>query len=188
VVRRIALILGLLTAGCGGPYRLSAPGEPVDLGLYTVDPQIRWNMWSNRIWQFWSVDGFVLHELSFVNGLQDGQALFPRLQRRENPPLFRSTMSPQEVAEFIKASLEMTHGAKNFKKSEPKPQPFGSLQGYRIDIDYADPSDLHEQALVVWVIHGQRLYLIDYRGAKEYYFAKYRDVVEKIIASIRLSR
>jgi hypothetical protein len=185
-VSRIALVAGmLLTAGCGGPYRLSQPGERVDLGVYSVDPQSRWNISANRIWQEWTIDGFVLEEVSFVNGLPDGQALYPRLQRRENAPQFRSSMSPPQVAEFLKSSLELLMGARKFKMSEPKPQPFGSREGTRIDIEFANTADLDQRGLIVWTIHGGRLYLIFYRAAKEYYFPKYRDVVERLIASIR---
>jgi hypothetical protein len=124
--------------------------------------------------------------VSFVNGLKDGEALYPRLQRKENSPVFRSSMAPEDVAIFMASTLEAM-GAKNLKKSEPRPQPFGSLIGSRVEIDYADGGDLEERALFVWVVHGQRLYLIHYRGAKEHYYAKYLDVVEKLIASIRLS-
>jgi len=43
------------------------------------------------------------------------------------------------------------------------------------------------KALFVWVIQSARLHLIHYRAAKEHYYAKHLDAVEKLIASIRLS-
>jgi len=186
-VKRAVLVLALLTAGCAGPYRVSVPGERVDLGLYSVDPQIHWNMASNRIWQDWTVHGYAIHELSIVNGLKDGEALYPRLQRKENAPVFRSTMAPEDVAIFIDSTLEFM-GAKQLKKSPPRPQPFGLLTGGRVEVEYLDGGELEVKDLFVWVIHSQRLHLIRYRGAKEHYYAKYLDVVEKLIASIRLSR
>jgi hypothetical protein len=185
-MKRIALVVGtLLAAGCGGPYRLAAPAERVDLGVYTVEPQLPWSMSSGRTWQAWTVDGFALHEVSFVIGLKDEQALYPRLQQREKAPLFRSSMSPPEVAEFIKSSLEMLLGAKKLKASEPKPQSFGSFQGFRLEIEFTDATELDVQGLVVWAVQGGRLYLIFHRAAKEYYFPKYRDAVERLVASIR---
>jgi hypothetical protein len=186
-VRRIALVLGILLSGCGGPYRRSERAERVEMGLYTVDPQVPWNMSTNKIWQSWTLDGFVLDELSFVNGLKDGQALYPRLQRRENPPVFRSSMQAEDVAIFWTSSLELM-GAKRLKRSEPKPQALGSLAGHRIEVEYVDSEDLEYLGIVAWVVHDQRLYLIDYRATKEYYFAKHKDMVERLIASIRPSR
>jgi hypothetical protein len=188
-VRRIVGLLGLLllSAGCGGPYRLSRPGERAELGLYTVDPQIPWNISSNRIWQSWTVDGFALHELLFVNGLKEGQALYPRLQQMKDPPTFRASMAPEDVAILFGSTIEF-EGAKRVKRTEPKPQPFGSLAGHRIEVEYVDAAELEVQWLVAWVIHDHRLYAVSYRGAKEYYFPKYRNTVESILGSIRLSR
>ena len=184
-MKRALFFFGLLIAlGCGGPYRRSAPGERVEMGVYTVEPQIAWSITTNKIWQGWTVDGYALHELSFVNGLKDGQPLYPRLQQRENAPQFRSGMFPEDMALFIRSTLEFT-GAKRIKSSEPKPQPFGSRPGHRLEVEYANAEDLDVQNLFVWTIQDQRLYLIHYRAAKEHYFAKYLEAVEKIIASIR---
>ncbi len=181
------LLLTLASAGCGGPYRLAQSGERVDQGLYTVDPQVPWNMSAGRSWQDWTVDGFPLHGMTFVNGLKDGQALYPRLERKENPPVFRSTMSPQDVGAFFAASLELM-GMRKLKRSEPAPQPFGSLPGFRMESEYVDQGDLEVRDVAVWTVHEGRLYLIHYWGAKEYYFEKYQNTAEAVIASIRPAR
>jgi hypothetical protein len=184
-MKAATLLLLLLLGGCS-PWRVSEPGTRVDLGLYSVDPQIVWNMTSFDRGEGWTVDGWTLHSLSFIKGLKDGQVLWASLQDTPNAPVFNKDMTPHEIAEFIAGSLSL-QGAKKVKTAGLKPQAFGKLSGFRFDLEYADESDLEVQGLVTGVVHDGRLHLILYRGAKEYYFPKYREPVEKMIASIRLA-
>lgn len=183
-MKKASAILLLALAGCGG-WRVYEPGQRVTEGFYTVDPQIPWSAWSWGKGQDWTVDGWSLHELRFVNGVKDGRVLWPALEQKQNPPIFRKDMTPHEIAELVMASMAL-QGARQPKTSTLKPQPFGTLTGFRFEFDYADSHDLEMQALAAGVIHEDRLYLILYRGAKEYFFARYRDSVEKIIQSIEV--
>lgn len=177
-------VLLLLTAGCGG-WRVYEPGRRVDMGLYTIDPQISWSAWSWGKGQDWTVDGWAVHELRFMNGVKDGRALWPAMEEKENPPLFKKDMTPHEIAELVAATMSKT-GAQKVRTTGLKPQAFGRLTGFRFELEYADRRDLEMQALATGVVHEERLYLILYWGAMEHYFPKYRDPVEKMIASIQL--
>jgi hypothetical protein len=184
-MKKTIAILILLVAGCS-PWRICEPGQRVAQGgLYTVDPQVTWSGWVEGKNQDWTVDGWSLHQLNFVSALKEGRALWPPLERKKNPPLFRKDMTPHEVVEFVTASLAL-EGARAPKTSAFKPQAFGSLQGFRFDLEFSDSHDLEMQGLAVGVVHEDRLYLILYRAAKEHYFPKYRESIEKLIASIEM--
>lgn len=183
-LRLAVAVLLLAAAGCGN-WRVYEAGRRVDMGLYTVDPQITWSVWLWGKGQDWTVDGWALHELRFINGVKDGRALWPAMEERENPPLFKKDMTPHEIAELVAATMGKT-GAQKIKTAGLKPQPFGRLTGFRFELEYADRRDLEMQLLAVGVVHEERLQLILFWGAKEHYFPKYREPVEKLIASIQL--
>lgn len=184
-MKRSSLILFALLAGCS-PWRISEPGKRVELGFYNVDPQIVWSMFRWGKGEDWTVDGWALHSVTVLKGVKDGKPLWPGLADEKNPPLFAKEMTPHEIAELLAASLSLL-GAKKPKVTALRPQPFGSLAGFRFDFEYADAYDLEIQGLAAGIVHEDRLHLILYRGAKEYFFPKYREPVEKMIASIQLS-
>ncbi|HVR85525.1 MAG TPA: hypothetical protein VMU54_14505, partial [Planctomycetota bacterium] len=99
---------------------------------------------------------------------------------------FTKDMTPHEIAEFVASSLAL-EGAKKVKTTALRPQAFGTLTGFRFDLEYADDSDLEIQGLAVGIVREERLHLIFYRGAKEYYFPKYHEAVERLVASIKLT-
>ena len=179
----VPLILAL--AGCGG-WRVYDGGRRVDMGLYSVDPQIRWSGWKESRHQDWTIDGWAIHEVRFVNGVKDGRALWPWVEEKPNPPLFHKDMTPHEVAEMVTATLAVNGGQK-IRVSGLKPQAWGKLTGFRFDLDYLDRNDLEMQGLATGLVQEERLYLILHLGAKEHFFPKYRDPVERMIASIQIN-
>jgi hypothetical protein len=185
LMKRAAALLVLVLAGCS-PWRLSEPGKRVDLGFYSVDPQIVWNITPRGAGEDWTVDGWALHSVTILKGVKDGNTLWPKLADAKNPPVFSKEMTPHEIAELLAGSLTLL-GARKPRITALRPQAFGTLSGFRFDLEYADQSDLEIQGLAAGIVHEERLHLILYRGVKEYYFPKYRDPVERMIASIQLS-
>lgn len=185
MTRLAAAVLALALAGCGGGFRLVRPGKAVSLGYYSVDPQISWTVSANRKWQAWTVDGYYLHRISFSSGLREGDVLFGRLEGEAGAPTFKAGLTPHEIMEFVAASYAAL-GYKQVKTAGLKPHPFGRLEGFRFELESFDRFDLEVRALVVGAVEDHKLYAICYDGASEYYFPKYRETVERLIASIQI--
>lgn len=177
------VVLALVAAGCG---RLQVTGtERVAIGrAYTVDPQIEWSAASQGNRDIWTVDGLTLQAIHFFKGVRKGWTLLgARRAQNDEWPTFDPGMTPHELLEFIVASLSR-FGLANVDPYGLRPQPFGKAQGFRFDFDFLYPDGLEGRGLAAGAVIDDRLQLILYVGARQYYFPEYLDEVEAIIASI----
>ena len=192
----------LLTA-CAGYSLVKAERRTVG-DFYTVQPQIEWSSTSGDKLDMWTVDGPSLEALFFVNGLTDGDTLFRTSKDNKKQVTYREGMTPTGVLEFVVASLESADraatlaavnagntmlredqmGAAMVEARNLRPTQFGDLPGFRFDLSFLSPEGLERDGLVVGTTSAAKLYLIIYLGARAHYFPKYKDQVEKLIASI----
>ena len=172
--------------------------------FYTVKPQIEWSSTSEEKLEMWTVDGPSLEALFFVTGLTTGETLFRSSKDEEKRVTYREGMTPTDVVEFVVASLESADraatlatvsagstmlredqmGAAMVEASNLRPTQFGGLPGFRFDLSFLSPEGLERDGLVVGTSSEGKLYLIIYLGARAHYFPKYKEEVEKLIASI----
>lgn len=131
----------------------------------------------------WTVDGFALDALHFFPGVADGNGLLPSPAKGpDTRPRFRRGMSEPEIAELVVDTLFPGRPqARNLR-----PFDFGRQPGFRFDVDYVTPGGLQRQALVAGAVVRERLQLIVYDAVALHYFAKHRDVVERILSSVQL--
>ena len=154
--------------------------------LYTVEPQIPWSEVTSGKTRIWTVDGFALQELRFVNGIEDSEAPFVVEGRDEDKnPRFRKGMTFFEIKDLIVDGLAIT-GAQQVETKNLRPVQFGNYDGFRFEFECVTKEGLEKSGLVVGSVVKEKLYLIAYSGARAHYFAKHRDHVEKIIASIQI--
>ena len=171
--------------------------EPVkrDIGsLYSVEPQIAWSRAAHGKIEIWTVDGPALEAIHFFNGIGDGETLFTAYgQQKEKLPLFKKDMTANEVMEFIVDSI-MAQGPPSLVERHLKgtgaqtmhlrPFKFGDHPGYRFELSFLSQEGLEYEGFVVGTIKDDKLYLICYTGTRLYYYPKYKEYVEKLIASI----
>ncbi len=185
---RFALLLVLSLAACSG-YDLVEPERRSIGGIYTVDPQIRWNRSTRGHTEIWTIDGPLLQQLRFVKGLEDGDRLFPSpglfgdRRRERRKPSFHADMTPIEIAEFFESSLSQA-GAVNFRISDLRPARFGRLSGFRFSYDYSLADGLERQGLATGALHDGSLLMLIYAAPRMYYFARDKPHVERLIRSI----
>ena len=197
--------LAALLTGCASYSLVKAERRTVG-DFYTVKPQIEWSSTSADKLEMWTVDGPSLEALFFVNGLTEGDTLFRSSKDEEKRVAYREGMTPTDVVEFVVASLESADrastlaavsggttmlredqmGAAMVEASNLRPTQFGDLPGFRFDLSFLSPEGLERDGLVVGTIAGGKLYLIVYLGARAHYFPKYKEEVEKLIASIAI--
>lgn len=183
--RTLAVILAAAVLGaCAPSFSLVEPVRRPIADVYTVDPQIAWSSMTKDRFEFWTVDGAGLEAIQFFNGIDDGDALYKSQVSRKKGPKFRKRMTASEIMEFVVDSMRVS-GDGLVKATSLRPARFGDLRGFRFDLTFLRANGLEMQGLVVGTIAKEKLYLIMYRGAKEHYYPKYKEQVERMIDSIQ---
>lgn len=184
-MKRAAILIAavLLVVACGR-YGLVEPERQEIGGLYTVDPQIAWSKRRDGGVELWTVNGPDLEAVRFFKGLEDKDVLLKEGDR-DKLPRFRKDMTASEVMEFVVDSL-IVAGVNRVEATDLRPAPFGKLDGFRFELAFVTDAGLEYEGLVVGTVVDEALHLIMYTGAREHYYAKYKDEVERLIASIEM--
>jgi hypothetical protein len=188
----LALLLMLsLTAFLGGPKLIEA-AKPHQIGktALTVTPSKSWARLGrpghfHRIAEVWTIDGEPLNTITFFAGLKDDERLFRQPSRSEvQLPKFRSTMAPQELAEFVESSFRILTGSSAFRVTDLKPATVAGAQGFQMDVDYIGQDDeLKRKGRIAGAVHDGKLYLIVYQAAAMSFFDRYLAEADAIIKS-----
>ncbi|MBM3485925.1 MAG: hypothetical protein FJX67_04740 [Alphaproteobacteria bacterium] len=183
---RLALALGFaatpLLAACDR-YTLTETAPVTMADAYVVDPRIAWNRRSQGRTEIWTVDGPMLQELRFVNGLEDGEVLFGGTDAKKLPP-FSPRMTAIEVVEFFALSFTRA-GVTNFEHRALRPTAFAGRGGFRFEFAYSLEDGLAREGFAVGAVRDSRLYLVVYSGTQLHFFAKHKADAEAVVASIR---
>lgn len=192
MTRKILIIAALLTvAGCVQPnITLVSPNEPITVEFYEVTPPGEWNRLNYSYYENWTVDGYPLQALRF-HAVPDGQSLVPNrstwgklIPPKDKTPVFRKTMTPNEVQEFVVETLS-NRGGVNVKASRLKPAKFGKLPGFRFSFSMTDDDGLEFDGMALGTIKNDELHIIVYSGTRMHYFPTYKRQVERIFKSIK---
>jgi hypothetical protein len=180
----LALVVIVWLSGCAY-YSLVQPTQRDIGGAYRVDPQIAWSAHASGKVDVWTVDGRLLESLEFYEGLEPGATLLSSPEVTKETPRYRAGMRANDIADLVIGTLEVA-GNSDVTLGQLRPAPFGRWSGFRFDFSYKNPDGLAYEGLGLGGVddHG-RLQLILYTGTREHYFAKYRDVVEKLFASVQ---
>lgn len=179
-----ALALAMILTGCA-KYSLVKPERTAIGNLYTVEPQIAWNSESGaKKVEIWTADGPRLQRIHFVKGLEDDEVLFEG-KDEEKRPKFRKHMTPSEIMEFVVDSMTLV-GLQKIEVTNLRPEKFGDVRGFRFEMSFLSEKGLEEQGFVIGAVVEEKLYLIMYSGAKEYYYPKHKHHVDRIIESIKM--
>lgn len=180
----------LLAAACTPPVVVTVPGEPIQISNYSVTPQSEWNRPTTTFSEVWTVDGYALQTLRFFE-VPDGQSLFIKrsgfgqpLPPDEKTPVFSKTMLPNEIQEFVVATLA-ADGWAGVKPSGLAPAKFGGTPGFRFSFAMKSSGGLEYDGMVLGAVDGDTLHMIAYIGTRLHYFPAHKREVEKIFASVR---
>ena len=178
-----ALAILLLAAACVPSIVATPPQEPIQIGFYSVTPQIEWNRPMMTARETWTIDGYALQSLRFLE-VAHGQTLSGEEDPEGKAPVFRKTMLPNEIQEFIVETLA-AGGWANVKPKGLKPAKFGSLPGFRFSFGMLSEDGLEYDGVVLGTVREDTLHIIAYVGTRLHYFPQYAKDVEKLFASIR---
>ena len=187
--------------GGGGDYGFSdyslVRALPVSVGdgSMVVTPPRPWNRHRPIIFEDirqvedWTQNGALLDGMSFVTGLQNGKSLIrQRRSANQQVPLFRSNMTPPEIAAMVESLYRVRGGAVDFRTLSLKPRPFLGANGFELDYDHLDDDELWRRGRVVGTVINGRLYMILLDAAKSHYFDAALPDFEAVVASARLRR
>jgi len=135
----------------------------------------------------WTLNGPLLDGISFVTGLKDNKSLIrQRRTANQQVPLFRSNMTPPEIAAMIESLYRVRGGAVDFRMVSLQPRPFLNTNGFQLDYEHLDSDELWRKGRVVGTVINGRLYLVLLDAAKSHYWDVTLPDYEAIVASAQL--
>ena len=175
--------LVLLFSGCA-TYTLVEPSIVEVSDLYSIKPGIRWSQLSKGDIRLWTVDGAELESIRFISGIREGVPIMDITEEKHETP-FRLDMSETELVDAVVDAFSLS-GAQQVKARNLRPTQFGSLDGFRFELDFLNEDGLKKEGAIVGTIVDDSLYLIIYTGTKIHYFPKYAREFENIVDSIKI--
>ena len=135
----------------------------------------------------WTLNGPLLDGMSFVTGLKNGKSLIrQRRSASEQVPLFRSNMTPPEIAAMIESLYRVRGGAVDFRTLSLQPRPFLGTSGFQLDYEHLDDDELWRRGRVVGAVIDGRLYMVLLDAAKSHYYDAALADFEATVTSARL--
>jgi hypothetical protein len=135
----------------------------------------------------WTLNGPLLDGMSFVTGLKDGKSLIrQRRTASQQVPIFRSNMTPPEVAAMIESLYRVRGGSVDYRTLSLQPRPFLGTNGFQLDYEHLDDDELWRRGRAVGAVINGRLYLILLDAAKSHYWDATLPDFEAVVASAQL--
>lgn len=135
----------------------------------------------------WTLNGPYLDGITFVSGLRNGRTLLrQRRTASQQVPMFRSNMTPPEIAAMIESLYRVRGGAVDFRTLSLQPRPFLGTNGFQFDYEHLDSDELWRRGRVVGTVINGELYMILLDAAKSHYYDATLPDFEAIVASAQL--
>lgn len=186
--------LGLIgLAACTPAYTLVSPAATtVGKGGLTVQPTLAWNRiprgshdikWEEN----WTRNGPMLDVISFIDGLPDGEAIArQRTKDDQKVPVFRASMTPQDLVSMIESFYRIKAGASIFETTAVEPRTFLGQPGLQFDYVYVGGDEVKRKGRSFAAIINGKLYLMALDGAASHYFDAALPEFERMAAGATL--
>ena len=136
----------------------------------------------------WTLNGPLLDGMSFVTGLKNGKSLIrQRRTASQQVPIFRSNMTPPEIAAMIESLYRVRGGSVDFRTLSLQPRPFLGTNGFQLDYEHLDEDELWRRGRAVGTVVNGKLYLILLDAAKSHYWDATLPDFEAVVASAQLN-
>jgi len=193
----LSLLLAVTLTGCV-QYVVVEPTRTTVQGALSVEPQIAWNRANNTgnpgaqgteqglSAEVWTIDGPLLHAVTFFAGVSDGQALArARPGSEEKLPVYKPDMTPNDVMELLEATIARVSSSPLIKSRDLRAAKLGGQDGFRFELTYTLKDEVEREATAVGAIRNGKLYMILYQGTKLFHYGKYLPQVERMIDSAK---
>lgn len=183
----------LLLAGCVTGYTLVSPGTvAVSRGSMKVRPAIAWNRAPANAANIkeeedWTQNGPALDGIFFIGGLKDGQAISrQRAKDDRKVPVFRTTMTPQDLVSMVESAYRIKAGATIFETTGVQPATLAGQPAVQFDFRYVGGDEVQRRGRTVLAVIDGKLYLIGLEAAALHYFDAALPEFESLLASAAL--
>lgn len=183
---------GMLLAGCGPSFKLHSAGEPLVAKSVTVVPAQDWNLASGLNYEkhttLLTANGLGLDEVLIFSGVKEGEILFPVKSPTVSSalPRFRADMLPNEVMEFVQASMSLDESTTLFELGQLQPADFASQPGFDFEFSYVAQDEVRRSGRAVGAVVSGQLYLMVLRATAVHYYDALADEFQTMVASARL--
>ena len=189
----LAIALSLVLGGCAKGYSYVAPQRiAVTKAKFKVTPSVAWNRAPDGGFEIaeeenWTSNGVGLDNLGFIGGLADGKAIVKQRKKADQKvPVFRATMSPQDLVAMIESYYRIRAGANIFETTNVTPVTFLGKQGFQFDYDYVGEDEVKRRGRSVGAVIDGKLYLMTLDGTRLHYFDAALPEFENIVRSATL--
>ena len=192
-IRQGAVTLLLLLAACAPRYTLVPPATvAVAKKTMHVRPGIAWNRvprgkhdiaWEEN----WTQNGVALDTIGFIGALPDGHAIVKQRRRADQKvPVFRATMSPQDLVAMIESYYRIRAGAAVFETRGVTPATFLGAAGLQFDFAYVGADEVKRRGRAVVAVVDGKFYCLSLDGAELHYFdAAFPDFADMVASATR---
>ena len=127
-----------------------------------------------------------MESIRFISGIREGVPIID-IAEEKHETSFRPDMSETELVDAVADAFSLS-GAQQVKARNLRPTRFGSLDGFRFELDFLNEDGLKKEGVIVGTVVDESLYLIIYTAAKIHYFSKYAREFEDIVGSIEIQK
>lgn len=192
-VKTMALAALVTAAGCAPKYTLvtTAPVVVAHNGI-RVTPGMTWNKapksaldvaWEEN----WTQNGPLLDQITFIGGLPSGQAIVRQRRKDDRQvPVFRTTMTPQDLVSMIETYQRIRGGATVFETKSVTPITFVGKPGLAYDYAFVGADQVRRLGRSVVAIDGGKLYMMTLEGAALHYFDAARPAFDAMATAATL--
>jgi hypothetical protein len=177
-MKKILLVLVLLTAGCAGWTQVGGLYKS-DSQNYSVDLPQGWMRWGQSEHLLISRDGLLLQNIQIVR--YDVKDPLKHTKKK-----LAKNMMPQEAAEVILDNVASNQEIIAFQVLENSPMDIGGVPGFRAVYAYKTKDGLKCRSVCCGLLVGEWFYGMTYNAAERYYFDKDIGGFDKVVQSFKL--
>ncbi len=185
----LALVLTAL-AGCsagGGP--LVRTGTNPAGGKLVIDSPIEWTRVINGSrMQMWTIDGELLNRLYLIPTVREREYIFlgaRQTKRRPDGAFYQRGLRADEIRDLILDGLRAA-GTVNVVARDLRPATFGTREGLRFEVSFANEEGLRYQGMVAAFEHEKGLALALFLAPSEYYYPRDAANVARMLDTLRM--
>jgi len=157
-----------------------------------VQPSVAWNKMPRGIYDVkweenWTRNGPLLDGIIFIGALPDGQAIAKQRKKDDQKvPVFRASMTPQDLVSMIESYYRIKAGASIFETTSVEPVTFLGRPRLRFDYTYIGGDEVKRKGRSLAAIIDGKFYLMTLDGAATHYFDAALPEFEAMAASATL--
>ncbi|MBY8337918.1 hypothetical protein KYN89_12780 [Alteriqipengyuania sp. NZ-12B] len=174
-------------------HKLIDAGETVTVAKsdLTVVPAIDWNRINERPGkeaERWTLDGELLNDVLFFAEVEDGDAIFREVDKRNSPlPRFSGNMLLIDLPDFLNSSMRIAKGHQTFSVDSVAPTTFLGQPGVSVSFSTVGNDDIRRRGRAVATIIDGELFMMTFEAPTIYFFERDLPHFEQLVASARLS-